>query len=103
MGIHALLIGLTLLWILGVACIALALYWLARGYIWDSKLRSKAVQNAKFDVMLALVLLVPVYGLAWLNSQNCWLDGSVGLPGLAYHCDDGLRKTHPSHIDWDKM
>lgn len=93
---------LALSWIAGMACIALTIYWLARGFIWDAKICEKAVKNAKFDAVLALVLLVPVYAIAGLNYHNCWVDGAVGLPGLKYRCDDGVRKRHWSQYDWEE-
>jgi hypothetical protein len=100
--LQALLIILALSWIAGVACIALTIYWLARGFIWDTKVRDTAVKNAKFDAVVALILLVPVYSIATLNYQNCWVDGAVGLPGLKYRCDDGVRKRHWSQYEWEE-
>ncbi|MHA3914042.1 hypothetical protein [Halovulum sp. GXIMD14793] len=93
---------LMLLLIAGIACVALTIYWLARGFIWDPKIREEAVKNAKIDAVLALFLLVPVYAIAALNHQNCWVDGSVELPGLKYRCDDGVRKKHWSQYDWEE-
>jgi hypothetical protein len=102
LGLQTLLIILALSLIAGIACIALTIYWLARGFIWDTECREKAVKNARFDAVMALVFLVPVYSITALNYQNCWVDGAVELPGLKYRCDDGVRKKHWNQYDWEE-
>lgn len=88
--------------IAGISCVALTFYWLARGFLWDRQNRERAIRNAKFDAILALIIMSLIYALAAVNARYCWIDGTAELPGMKYRCVDGVQKKHWSEYDWDK-
>ena len=99
----ALLTIIALLFLLGITCLALALYWAARASLWNPSAKVVAAKNIRFDLIAGISCLTLVYGIAFLNSANCWVDGGVGLPALKYRCDDGVLKPHRDAFRQEKI